>query len=131
MHQGALQVLAVFDKPDPLDGPFFEETVYVTPSAATDGTRAAIVDAVTRAAAAIGLEHGPIHAECRVNAEGVFVLEVAADRSAACARARCRSPSSRDSGLGNRDVASRQSAIESRPRLPNPVGGAAAASRAR
>jgi len=78
MHQGALQVLAVFDKPDPLDGPFFEETVYVTPSAAPDGTRAAIVDAVTRAAAAIGLEHGPIHAECRVNAEGVFVLEVAA-----------------------------------------------------
>jgi ATP-grasp domain/L-amino acid ligase C-terminal domain 2/ATP-grasp N-terminal domain len=78
MHQGALQVLAVFDKPDPLDGPFFEETIYVTPSAAPDGTRAAIVEAVTRAAAAIGLEHGPIHAECRVNGEGVFVLEVAA-----------------------------------------------------
>ena len=78
MHRGAVQVLAVFDKPDPLDGPFFEETVYVTPSAAPDGTRAAIVEAVTRAAAAIGLEHGPIHAECRVNPEGVFVLEVAA-----------------------------------------------------
>jgi hypothetical protein len=78
MHQGTLQVLALFDKPDPLDGPFFEETVYVTPSAAPDGTRAGIVHAVTRAAAAIGLEHGPIHAECRVNAEGVFVLEVAA-----------------------------------------------------
>jgi biotin carboxylase len=78
MHQGVLQILALFDKPDPLDGPFFEETIYVTPSAAPDGTRAAIVDAVTRAAVAIGLEHGPIHAECRVNAEGVFVLEVAA-----------------------------------------------------
>jgi hypothetical protein len=88
MHQGALQVLAVFDKPDPLDGPFFEETVYVTPSAAPDVTRAAIVDAVTRAAAAIGLEHGPIHAECRVNAEGVFVLEVAARPiGGLCARA--------------------------------------------
>ena len=88
MHQGALQVLAVFDKPDPLDGPFFEETVYVTPSAAPDGTRAAIVDAVTRAAAAIGLEHGPIHAECRVNPDGVFVLEVAARPiGGLCARA--------------------------------------------
>ena len=88
MHQGALQVLAVFDKPDPLDGPFFEETVYVTPSAAPDSTRAAIVEAVTRAAAAIGLEHGPIHAECRVNPDGVFVLEVAARPiGGLCARA--------------------------------------------
>ncbi len=88
MHRGALQVLAVFDKPDPLDGPFFEETVYVTPSAAPDSTRAAIVEAVTRAAAAIGLEHGPIHAECRVNPEGVFVLEVAARPiGGLCARA--------------------------------------------
>jgi hypothetical protein len=88
MHRGALQVLAVFDKPDPLDGPFFEETVYVTPTAAPDGTRAAIVEAVTRAAAAIGLEHGPIHAECRVNPEGVFVLEVAARPiGGLCARA--------------------------------------------
>jgi biotin carboxylase len=93
MHQGAFQVLAIFDKPDPLDGPFFEETVYVTPSAAPDGTRAAIVDAVTRAAAAIGLEHGPIHAECRVNAEGVFVLEVAARPiGGLCARALCFTP---------------------------------------
>ena len=88
MHHGALQVLAVFDKPDPLDGPFFEETVYLTPTAAPDGTRAAIVGAVTRAAAAIGLEHGPIHAECRVNADGVFVLEVAARPiGGLCARA--------------------------------------------
>jgi len=110
MHQGDLQVLAVFDKPDPLDGPFFEETVYVTPSAAPDGTRAAIVDAVTRAAAAIGLEHGPIHAECRVNAEGVFVLEVAARPiGGLCARALCFVS---DSGLGMRD-----SGFESR--LPN------------
>ena len=118
MYQGALQVLAVFDKPDPLDGPFFEETVYVTPSAAPDGTRAAIVDAVTRAAAAIGLEHGPIHAECRVNAEGVFVLEVAARPiGGLCARALRFVP---DSGLGIRDsgIGSRQSAVGSR--IPNP-----------
>ena len=115
MHQGALQVLAVFDKPDPLDGPFFEETVYVTPSAAPDGTRAAIVEAVTRAAAAIGLEHGAIHAECRVNPEGVFVLEVAARPiGGLCARALSfTSDGIRDSGIG-----SRKSAVGSR--IPNP-----------
>jgi carbamoylphosphate synthase large subunit len=78
MHRGALHVLAIFDKPDPLDGPFFEETIYVTPSAASDATQRAIVDGVTRAARALGLHHGPIHAECRVNHDGVFVLEVAA-----------------------------------------------------
>ena len=88
MRQGALHLLAIFDKPDPLDGPFFEETIYVTPSAATPGAQRAIVAAVARAAQAIGLHHGPIHAECRVNGDGVFVLEVAARPiGGLCARA--------------------------------------------
>ena len=88
MHHGALQVLAIFDKPDPLDGPFFEETLYVTPSAADADTQRAMVDGVGRAARALGLHHGPIHAECRVNAEGVYVLEVAARPiGGLCARA--------------------------------------------
>jgi biotin carboxylase len=78
LDHGALTVLALFDKPDPLDGPFFEETIYVTPSSAPAGVEARIGDAVARAARAIGLRHGPIHAECRVNDRGVFVLEVAA-----------------------------------------------------
>jgi biotin carboxylase len=78
LHRGVLQPLAIFDKPDPLDGPFFEETIYVTPSRASTETQDAIVGAVADAARAIGLEHGPIHAECRVNERGVFVLEVAA-----------------------------------------------------
>ena len=115
LYRGALQVLAVFDKPDPLDGPFFEETVYVTPSAATDGTRAAIVDAVTRAAAAIGLEHGPIHAECRVNAEGVFVLEVAARPiGGLCARAL----SFTSAGIRDSEIGSGEPAVGSR--IPDP-----------
>ena len=75
---GVLQVLAIFDKPDPLDGPFFEETLYITPSLTTAAEQLALVEAVGRAAQAIGLTHGPIHAECRLNAEGVYVLEVAA-----------------------------------------------------
>lgn len=88
LHQGELQVLAVFDKPDPLDGPFFEETIYLTPSTAPAVTEGAIVNAVARAAAAIGLRHGPVHAECRVNEQGVFVLEVAARPiGGLCARA--------------------------------------------
>jgi hypothetical protein len=78
MHHGELQVVALFDKPDPLDGPFFEETIYVTPSTAAASTQTAIAVAINAAAAAIGLRHGPIHAECRVNTSGVFVLEVAA-----------------------------------------------------
>jgi formate-dependent phosphoribosylglycinamide formyltransferase (GAR transformylase) len=88
LQHGALHVLAIFDKPDPLDGPFFEETIYLTPSAAAEPTQRAIVDAVTRAAQALGLHHGPIHAECRVNDDGVFVLEVAARPiGGLCARA--------------------------------------------
>jgi hypothetical protein len=78
LHHGALSVLALFDKPDPLDGPFFEETIYVTPSSVPTGVETSITAAVARAAAAIGLRHGPIHAECRVNDSAVFVLEVAA-----------------------------------------------------
>lgn len=78
MVRGALRVLAIFDKPDPLDGPFFEETIYVTPSRASEATQRQIAEAIAAAAAAIGLQHGPIHAECRVDSRGVFVLEVAA-----------------------------------------------------
>ena len=88
LQHGVLQVLAIFDKPDPLDGPFFEETIYLTPSSADEATQHAIVDGVTRAAAALGLSHGPIHAECRVNPQGVYVLEVAARPiGGLCARA--------------------------------------------
>jgi biotin carboxylase len=75
---GVFRALAIFDKPDPLDGPFFEETIYVTPSRAPVATQQQMVSAVAQAAAAIGLRHGPVHAECRVNGECVWVLEVAA-----------------------------------------------------
>ena len=73
---GELQPLAVFDKPDPLDGPFFEETIYVTPSRRADVER--IYTAVQQAVDALGLRDGPIHAECRLHSAGVQVLEVAA-----------------------------------------------------
>ena len=88
LEHGMLQVLAIFDKPDPLDGPFFEETIYVTPSRAPQATQVAIVEAIRTAAAALGLRHGPVHGECRVHGDTVFVLEVAARPiGGLCARA--------------------------------------------
>ena len=78
LTRGVLQVFAIFDKPDPLDGPFFEETIYVTPSSLTDTDQRGIISAVQRASRAIGLVHGPIHAECRWDGATAVVLEIAA-----------------------------------------------------
>lgn len=75
---GELTVLALFDKPDPLDGPFFEETLYVTPSRLPADMQADIAAQTAKAAAAIGLREGPVHAEWRVNGQGVWLLEIAA-----------------------------------------------------
>jgi biotin carboxylase len=76
--RGRLQILAIFDKPDPLDGPFFEETIYVAPSREPAAVQRAIESTTAHAAAALGLWHGPIHAEMRVNERGVWMLEIAA-----------------------------------------------------
>jgi len=75
---GTLHVLALFDKPDPLEGPFFEETIYVTPSRLPDRVQRAIRATAAAACAALGLTEGPVHAELRVNDDGPWVLEVAA-----------------------------------------------------
>ncbi|MEP7151742.1 MAG: ATP-grasp domain-containing protein, partial [Nitrospira sp.] len=78
LSQGVLQPLAMFDKPDPLDGPFFEETIYVTPSRLPSEMQQAIVDCAGRTAEALGLQEGPVHGEFRVNQNGVWVIEMAA-----------------------------------------------------
>ena len=75
---GRLHVLALFDKPDPLDGPFFEETIYVTPSRLPEIAQRALEETVTRAAGAIGLTRGPVHAELRWNDRGPWLIELAA-----------------------------------------------------
>jgi biotin carboxylase len=75
---GVLQVLAIFDKPDPLDGPFFEETIYVTPSRESPETQQALIAAARSAVRALGLTHGPIHAELRMQGGKAWVHEVAA-----------------------------------------------------
>ena len=79
LRGGELEVLAVFDKPDPLVGPYFEETLYVTPSRLPESVQAEIGGSVARAAAAIGLTEGPVHAELRVDPDGrPWLLELAA-----------------------------------------------------
>jgi len=72
---GKLKTLAVFEKPDPLDGPFFEETIYLTPPRTP---QPALIPAIEDAIRALGLTHGPIHAELRYDGRQAWVLEVAA-----------------------------------------------------
>jgi biotin carboxylase len=76
LTDGALQVLAIFDKPDPLEGPFFPETMYVTPSRHTAQTQSRIVAMTARALSAVGLRHGPVHVELRGDANAVVPIEV-------------------------------------------------------
>ena len=77
LTEGRLRVLAIFDKPDPLEGPYFEETIYVTPSRLAPAQQEALERCCTDAVRALGLSHGPIHAEFRINEQGVWPLEVA------------------------------------------------------
>jgi biotin carboxylase len=101
LEAGRLRTLAIFDKPDPLEGPFFEETLYITPSRLSDKDQARVEAAITHGALALGLRHGPIHAECRVNDRGVFVIEIAARPiGGLCARALTfEAPDGRRAGL--------------------------------
>jgi predicted ATP-grasp superfamily ATP-dependent carboligase len=76
LERGRLRLLAILDKPDPLVGPFFEETIYVTPPQLSEAEQREIERATAEAVRALGLEHGPVHAEFRVNGQGVWPLEV-------------------------------------------------------
>lgn len=75
---GRLHVLALFDKPDALEGPYFEETLYVTPSRLPETAQRQAAGAASRAIRALGLREGPVHAELRLNDAGAWVIEVAA-----------------------------------------------------
>jgi biotin carboxylase len=77
LTDGRLQVLALFDKPDPLDGPFFEETIYVSPSRLAAESQQAIARCAEAAARSVGLRQGPVHAELRLNDSGPWMVELA------------------------------------------------------
>jgi len=112
---GRLRVLAIFDKPDPLDGPYFEETIYVMPSRENAETQCAIVRATELAVGALSLTHGPIHAEMRVNRRGIWMLEVAARPiGGLCARVL----------PGLEDLILRHAAGEDVTEIPMPAGAA-------
>ena len=79
--EGRLRTLAIFDKPDPLTGPFFEETIYVTPSRETAAVQRALAETAAQAVRALGLSHGPVHIELRCAAghrAGVDELDLTA-----------------------------------------------------
>lgn len=78
LRQGELKVLALFDKPDPLEGPYFEETIYVTPSRLDEELQERIAQVASHGALALGLRDGPVHAELRVNESGPWLIEMAA-----------------------------------------------------
>src|ERR1700676_1700514 len=100
LTDGVLRILAIFDKPDPLEGPFFEETIYVTPSSLSAAEQRAIQRCANDAVRALGLSHGAVHAEFRVNEEGVWPLEVAPRPiGGLCARALRFQTSVSDAGI--------------------------------
>lgn len=78
LRDGTLHTLAIFDKPDPLDGPYFEETIYVTPSRLDDEVLSDVMATAHQSAEALGLSDGPLHAELRVNEAGTWPVDVAA-----------------------------------------------------
>jgi biotin carboxylase len=87
VERGRLKILAVFDKPDRLTGPYFEETIYITPSRLNPEVQAAVVEALERAVEVLSLYHGPLHAELRlqldpernsIQPEHIWIMEVAA-----------------------------------------------------
>ncbi len=77
LDAGELRVLALFDKPDPLEGPFFAETLYVTPSRRPPEQQGELAECVAATARALGLHHGPLHAELRINERGMWMIEIA------------------------------------------------------
>jgi predicted ATP-grasp superfamily ATP-dependent carboligase len=109
LTDGEFRVLAIFDKADRLEGPFFEETIYVTPSRLTEMQQRAIEKCADAAVRALGLSHGPVHAEFRINEEGVWPLEVAPRPiGGLCARALRFVSSESDEAIGLEELLLRQ-----------------------
>ena len=110
LTDGKLRVLAIFDKPDPLEGPYFEETIYITPSRLAASQQREIERCAADAVRALGLSQGPVHAEFRVNDEGVWPLEVAPRPiGGLCARALRFAPDAASQTIGLEELLLRHS----------------------
>lgn len=78
LHNAQLNTITIFDKPDPLKGPYFAETIYVTPSTLNDDIQQAIKQVIQNACKAYGLTTGAVHAECRIDRQNkIWILEIA------------------------------------------------------
>jgi ATP-grasp domain/L-amino acid ligase C-terminal domain 2/ATP-grasp N-terminal domain len=116
LTNGKLRVLAIFDKPDPLTGPYFEETIYVTPSRHSSETQAGIEKCLQDA---MGFSHGPVHAEFRLNENGVWPLEIAPRPiGGLCARALRFGSGANGERIGLEELLLRQAAEISETDLP-------------
>jgi len=126
LTDGELRILAIFDKPDPLEGPYFEETIYVTPSLLPDSQQREIEKCAADAVRALGLSHGPVHAEFRINDDGVWPLEVAPRPiGGLCARALRFAPDANTQPIGLEELLLRHAVGLSgsdRPREPSASG---------
>jgi hypothetical protein len=75
---GEVRPLAVFEKPDPGDGPFFAETVLLQPARLSSDEYRDVLALTARVVAAVGLTDGPVHVEHRIDESGrVWFLELA------------------------------------------------------
>ena len=77
VSEGKLTMLAIFDKPELLEGPTFEETIIVTPSVLTKKIQYSLLETLQVVVKALGIVKGPVHAEARINRNGNYILECA------------------------------------------------------
>lgn len=77
MQDGKFILLSLFDKPEPMNGPYFEESYYITPGRQSEQLQQDIIEEVSKCCRAYGLTHGPIHAEARITEKGIFLIEMA------------------------------------------------------
>lgn len=78
MIEGTFHLLTIFDKPEPMAGPYFEETYYLTPSRLENKCKQTLINEMASCCKAYGLKHGPVHAEARITTSGPVLLELAA-----------------------------------------------------
>ncbi|HEX8765504.1 MAG TPA: ATP-grasp domain-containing protein [Candidatus Acidoferrum sp.] len=101
LTDGVLRIFAIFDKPDPLEGPYFEETIYVTPSRLPESTQIQIEECAKDASRALGLTQGSVHAEFRIDKESIWPIEIAPRPiGGLCARALRFCPNDTDDEIG-------------------------------
>jgi formate-dependent phosphoribosylglycinamide formyltransferase (GAR transformylase) len=77
LKNGRLQVLAIFEKPEPMVGPFFEETIYLTPPRLSRKATDQVIAALEKLCRKLRICEGALHAELRINSSGVWFLEIA------------------------------------------------------